>query len=77
MSVLKELSSYIIGLIFIILGFLTFTYIEHVNQRPAVASSDVLYYILAVGFIFMIIGILFMIYFTKKDLKKKPSKKLK
>jgi hypothetical protein len=74
MSVLKELSSFIIGLLFIIVGFLTFSYIEYVNQRPAVASSDILYYVIAVGFFLMAIGIIFMIQFTKKDKKKKPSK---
>jgi len=74
MSVLKELSSFIIGLLFIILGFLTFSYIEYVNQRPAVASSDILYYVIASGFVLMAIGIIFMIRFTKKDIKKKPSK---
>jgi len=74
MAVLKQLSSYIIGLIFIILGFLTFSYIEYVNQRPAIASSNILYFVIAAGFIFMLIGILFMIRFTKMDLKKKSSK---
>ena len=73
MSVLKELSSFIIGLFFIVLGFLTFSYIEYVNQRPAVASSDILYYVIAAGFFLMAIGIIFMIRFTKKDIKKKPS----
>jgi len=75
MSALKKLSSFIIGLIFIIIGFLTFSYIEYVNQRPSVASSDVLYYVIGAGFIFMAIGIIFMIHFTKKDLKKKKKKK--
>jgi uncharacterized membrane protein len=73
MKALKELSSYIVGLIFIILGFLTFSYVEYVNQRPAI-SDTILYYVIAAGFVFMIIGIIFMIYFAKKDLKKKPSK---
>lgn len=71
MAVLKQLSSFIIGLIFIILSFLTFTYIEYVNQRPAVSGSDILYYVILAGFVLMAIGILFMINFTKKDLKKK------
>jgi hypothetical protein len=74
MSVLKELFSFIIGLLFIILGFLTFSYIEYVNQRPAVASSDILYYVIVAGFFLIAIGIIFMILFTKKDIKKKPSK---
>ena len=74
MSALKELSSFIIGLLFIITGFLTFSYIEYVNQRPAVASSDILYYVIAAGFVLIAIGIIFMIRFTKKDKKKKPSK---
>jgi len=73
MKALKELSSYIIGLIFIILGFLTFTYVEYVNQRPAI-SETILYYVIAAGFVLMIIGIIFMIYFAKKDLKKKSAK---
>lgn len=73
MTVLKGLSSYIIGLIFIILGFLTFSYIEYVNQRPALSGS-VLYYIIAIGFIFIILGSILMIYFTKSDMKKKSSK---
>ena len=75
MSTLKKLSSFIIGLIFIIMGFLTFSYIEFVNQRPAVANSDVLYYVIAAGFVFMAIGIIFMIRFTKKGMKKKKKKK--
>ena len=74
MPALKKLSSFIIGLIFIIMGFLTFSYIEYVNQRPAVANSDVLYYVIAAGFVFMAIGTIFMIRFTKKDLKKKKKK---
>jgi hypothetical protein len=73
MKVLKEISSYIIGLLFIIIGFLTFSYIEYVNQRPALAGS-VLYYVIAVGFIFMIIGILFMVYYVKSGTKKKSLK---
>jgi hypothetical protein len=75
MSEIKKLSSFIFGLIFIILGFLTFSYIEYVNQRPAVASSNVLYYVIAAGFFFIAIGTIFMIRFTKKDLKKKKKKK--
>jgi len=75
MSELKKLSSFIFGLLFIILGFLTFSYIEYVNQRPAVASSNVLYYVIAAGFVFMAIGIILMIRFTKKDQKKKKEKK--
>ena len=77
MSAIKKLSSFIIGLIFIIMGFLTFSYIEYVNQRPAVANSDVLYYVIAAGFLFMAIGTVFMIRFTKKDLKTKKKKKEK
>jgi len=74
MSVLKELSAYILGLIFIILGFLTFSYIEYVNQRPAISSSNILYYVIGAGFVFILIGSIFMIRFSKKDLKKKSSK---
>jgi len=74
MSELKKLSSFIFGLIFIILGFLTFSYIEYVNQRPGVANSNVLYYVIAAGFFFIAIGTIFMIRFTKKDLKKKKKK---
>jgi uncharacterized membrane protein len=75
MSELKKLSLFIFGLIFIILGFLTFSYIEYVNQRPAVASSNILYYVIVAGFVFLAIGIIFMIIFTKKDLKKKKKNK--
>jgi hypothetical protein len=75
MSALKQLSTYIIGLIFIILSFLTFSYIEYVNQRPAIIGTDILYYVISVGFVFMLIGILFMLYFSKKDLKMKKSSK--
>jgi hypothetical protein len=77
MSTLKKLSSFIFGLLFIILGFLTFSYIEYVNQRPAVASSDVLYYVIAGGLLFIAIGTIFMIRFTKMDLKKKKKKSTK
>ena len=73
MKVLKELFTYILGLIFILLGILTFTYIEYVNQRPNIGDT-VLYYIIGVGFVFILLGSIFMIFFYKKDLKKKSSK---
>ena len=73
MKVLKELFTYILGLIFIILGILTFTYIEYVNQRPNLSSS-ILYYVIAIGFILIFLGSILMIFFVKSDLKKKSSK---
>jgi hypothetical protein len=73
MKVFKELFTYIIGLFFILLGILTFTYIEYVNQRPNIGDT-ILYYVIAVGFIFIILGSIFMIFFVKKDTKKKSSK---
>ena len=74
MKVLKELFTYILGLFFIIIGILTFCYIEYVNQRPNIGDT-VLYYVIAVGFIFIILGSILMIFFYKKDLKKKKSSK--
>ena len=73
MKVLKELFTYILGLIFIILGILTFTYIEYVNQRPNIGDT-VLYYVIAIGFVFIFLGSILMVFFYKKDLKKKSSK---
>ena len=73
MKILKELLSYIIGLLLIILGLLTFSYIEYVNQRPGVSGS-VLYYVIAFGFVLILVGSIFMTYFVKKDTKKKSSK---
>jgi len=73
MSVLKELKFYLLGLLFIITGILTFTYIEYVNQRVGIGAS-VLYYIIGIGFIFILFGSLLMILFVKSDLKKKSSK---
>ena len=73
MTILKELLSFILGLFLIILGFLTFSYIEYVNQRPAL-SGFILYYIIAIGFIFIFLGSLFMVFYVRSDLKKKSSK---
>ena len=73
MKALKELSSYIIGLLFIILGLLTFSYIEYVNQRSGIGETT-LYYIIGAGFVFIIIGTVFMAFFVKSDKKKKSSK---
>jgi len=73
MKVLKELFTYILGLFFIIVGILTFCYVEYVNQRPNL-SDTILYYVIGVGFIFILLGSLLMVFFVKKDLKKKASK---
>ena len=73
MKILRELFTYILGLIFIITGILTFCYIEYVNQRPNLSSS-ILYYVIAIGFILIFLGSILMIFFVKSDLKKKSSK---
>ncbi|MBU0498434.1 MAG: hypothetical protein KKG04_10850 [Candidatus Thermoplasmatota archaeon] len=69
MSLFRELARFFLGLIFIIGGFVVFMSIALVNDMY---SSDITrhYLIMAAGFILILIGIVFMYLFVKKDIVK-------
>ena len=73
MAKIKELISFIIGLILIIAGLLSFVSIPVTTQRKINIDVNLL---TALGLVLLVLGIISMYFFLKtEDKKKKTSKK--
>ena len=73
MTNLKELGSFILGLILIIGGFLSFVSIPVTTQKDVNINVNLL---IALGCILIVLGSISMYFFIKtEDKKKKPSDK--
>ena len=72
MSKLKDLGLFIIGLILIIGGFLSFLSIPITTQQDININPN---YLTAIGFILIFLGTMSMYFFIRTDDKKKKSSK--
>ncbi len=72
MTKIKELGSFILGLILIIGGFLSFASIPIISQQKIDINVNLL---IALGFILIVLGSISMYFFIKTEDKKKKSSK--
>jgi len=68
----REIVAFIIGLLLIILGFLSFASIAFVNLYFDTALTQH-FSLVGLGLILILLGIIVLIFFLKEDKTKKPS----